>query len=377
MSNRVDVIRNMLRNTPLLSAVPDDLLHQFAERAVEKRFRRGEFILRDGDLSNSMYIIVQGEVDIIKDVHDQESLRSHFGPGEPFGEMALIDDSPRSAHVRAASDELVVLEFSKDDVLSLLLSHPKTLYAVMKVLNSRFRVANDERRREQEQKIDELSEINRQLQKANNDILLVLMRALDERDHATEGHSQRVTAYSLLMGEVLGLDAEALESLRRGAQLHDIGKIGVSDNILHKSDLLTDEDWRKMRDHPAKGKGIIADIDYLACAQDVVYSHHEHWDGMGYPQELHGEQIPLGARIFAVADVFDALTMKRSYKDEWSPEAACDQIIRESGTHFDPEVVEAFVKAFPQIVDELTRWKAEHKVHPIANRGVARTDNVL
>ena len=125
-----------------------------------------------------------------------------------------------------------------------------------------------------------------------------------------------------------------------------------------------------MRYHPSWGKLIIEEIEFLKRAIDVVYSHHERWDGRGYPQGLRGEEIPLGARIFAIADVFDALTMERSYKSAWTAEAARDQIVQESGTHFDPRVVDAFVKVLPQMVDVMIRSKqvvmeAESMEHPL------------
>ncbi len=202
-----------------------------------------------------------------------------------------------------------------------------------------------------QQKYDELAEVNRRLQESYHATLVALSHALDLRDQMTQGHSERVTAYSLAIAQSLGLDQDAQEALRLGALLHDIGKIGVSDAILRKPGSLDAREWDEMRQHPIWGKQIIERVDFLARALDVVYAHHEWWDGGGYPQRLRGEQIPLAARIFAVADVFDALTSDRSYKQAWPVEQARAQIIAESGTHFDPRVVNSFVAVFDRILE--------------------------
>ena len=177
-------------------------------------------------------------------------------------------------------------------------------------------------------------------------------RALDLRDHETEGHSRRVTDMAVRLGKTLGLDQEDLRQLQRGALLHDIGKIAVPDSILLKKGKLTRKEMAQIQQHPEHAKLFMEQIEFLKPAMAIPYSHHERWDGKGYPQGLKGEQIPFLARIFAVADVWDALTSERSYHKAMSFAEALDTIRSEAGTHFDPQVVDAFIKMLGDMLAE-------------------------
>lgn len=169
-------------------------------------------------------------------------------------------------------------------------------------------------------------------------------RALDLRDKETEGHSRRVTEMTLRLARALGMKEEELVHVRRGALLHDIGKAGVPDSILLKPGPLTPEEWEIMRRHPRYAYEMLSPIAYLRLALDIPYCHHEKWDGTGYPRGLKGEQIPLAARIFAVVDVWDALSSDRPYRPAWLPEKMRAYLKEEAGRHFDPRVVEVFLK---------------------------------
>jgi len=169
-------------------------------------------------------------------------------------------------------------------------------------------------------------------------------RALDLRDHETEGHSRRVADLAVKLGRALGLEEDDLEQLRRGALLHDIGKIAVSDEILLKKGELTHAEWTQVRRHPEYAKQFMEQIEFLTPAMVVPYSHHERWDGHGYPQGLKGDKIPLLARIFAVVDVWDAITSDRPYRKAMDFASAMDVIRSESGKQLDPHVVDTFTK---------------------------------
>jgi PAS domain S-box-containing protein len=168
-------------------------------------------------------------------------------------------------------------------------------------------------------------------------------RALELRDRDTEGHSQRVTRMTALLARAMNVSAEELVHIRRGALLHDIGKMGIPDSILRKPGPLTEEEWVVMRKHPEYAYEMLAPIAYLRPALDIPYHHHERWDGTGYPCGLQGENIPLAARIFAVVDVWDALCSNRPYSSGWSTTAVRDHIQSLAGTHLDPKVVEIFM----------------------------------
>ena len=168
--------------------------------------------------------------------------------------------------------------------------------------------------------------------------------ALDLRDEETEGHSKRVTAYTIELARKLGLDSDELKTIARGALLHDIGKIATPDAILLKPGRLDDEEMAIMREHCARGYEILCKIPFLGGATDIVHSHHERFDGEGYPRGLRGEEIPLGARIFAIADTLDAMTSDRPYRKGASFEAARNEIARCRGGQFDPGIVDAFMQ---------------------------------
>lgn len=189
-----------------------------------------------------------------------------------------------------------------------------------------------------------LREANTQLLNAYEATIEGLSLALDLRDRETEGHSRRVTDLTVQLAQAMGMGEEELMHIRRGALLHDVGKIGIPDSILHKPSTLTEEEWVIMRKHPQFAYDMLHSIEYLRPALDIPYSHHEKWDGTGYPRGLRGEEIPLTARLFAVADVWDALTSDRPYRAAWTKEQALEYIREQSGKHFDPQVVELFFK---------------------------------
>ncbi len=190
-----------------------------------------------------------------------------------------------------------------------------------------------------------------ELERSNTDLVLAYdgtiegwSRALDYRDKETEGHSRRVTELTLEIARFMGISADELVHIRRGALLHDIGKMGIPDNILLKPGPLTDEEWVIMRRHPVYALELLSPIAYLRPALDIPYCHHEKWDGTGYPRGLKGEEIPLAARVFAVVDVWDALNSDRPYRPAWPGEKIREHMRSLSGTHFDPKVCEAFLK---------------------------------
>lgn len=186
---------------------------------------------------------------------------------------------------------------------------------------------------------NDLQQSNTELTQAYDATIQGWSRALDLRDNETEGHTQRVTELTTTLGRQFGLSEEALVHVRRGALLHDIGKMGVPDGILLKPGPLTAEEWIIMRKHTSFAYELINPIQYLRPALDIPYCHHEKWDGSGYPRGLSGDQIPFAARIFAVVDVWDALTSDRPYRSAWPKEKVLDHIRSLAGTHFDPQVV--------------------------------------
>jgi putative nucleotidyltransferase with HDIG domain len=208
-----------------------------------------------------------------------------------------------------------------------------------------------------ERKNAELRRLNHQLDRVVDrrtaQLLIGLLNALDHRDTETQGHSLRVGLYARRLAEALSIQGEAVFDIERGALLHDIGKIGVSDAILLKPGPLTPDEWEEMRRHTIYGYKIVEPIDFLAGAAAIIRSHHERYDGTGYPDRLKGDQICPGARIFSIIDTYDAMTSDRPYRKALSPSAARIEIEKCRGVQFDPELASAFLAIPQETLDEI------------------------
>ncbi|MGC2447676.1 MAG: HD domain-containing phosphohydrolase [Candidatus Sulfotelmatobacter sp.] len=202
---------------------------------------------------------------------------------------------------------------------------------------------------------DQLQATVRELERSYDMTLEALGDALDMKDAETEGHSRRVTAFTIVIAKAMGLPPEQIPTIARGAFLHDIGKLAIPDAILRKPGKLTPDEMSIMQEHCYKGYQIVKKIPFLVDACDIVYSHQERYDGTGYPRGLKAEEIPLGARIFSIADTLDAMTVDRVYRPKQSYQAAREEIIRWSGRQFDPDVVKAFLEIPEDIWDRLRK----------------------
>ena len=222
----------------------------------------------------------------------------------------------------------------------------------LELARHRYRTSLELRVRE---KTAELSNALREVEAAYSSTLYALVAALDAREHETSDHSERVVRYTLAIAERMGVPACDRPDIARGALLHDIGKIGVPDAILLKPGKLLPAEWKEMRKHPETGHTILQSIPFLRVPAEIVLAHQERWDGEGYPRGLPGEQIPLGARIFAIADTLDAITSDRPYRRGQPFEKARAEIARYAGIQFDPRCAEAFLSLDPALLEALRR----------------------
>jgi putative nucleotidyltransferase with HDIG domain len=208
----------------------------------------------------------------------------------------------------------------------------------------RLRKAHDNLQAAHEQVTEAMTSLGR----AYEGTLKSLVTALDARDDETAGHSERVADLTIAIAAEMGLrtGTDEWRYISWGALLHDIGKIAIPDGVLRKPSSLNEEEWEAMRTHPQTGHDILQAVDFLRPAADIVLAHHERWDGGGYPRGLAGEEVPLGARIFMVADAFDAMTSDRVYRSAMPAEEALAEILRHSGTQFDPASVKAFLSVY-------------------------------
>ena len=238
---------------------------------------------------------------------------------------ALDDRQSLLNGLEAGADEFISKPFDRYELRARLLGITRL---------NRFHKLNEER--------SNIEHAHNKLKAAYDATIEGWSRAMDLRDRETEGHTQRVTHLTLKLAEAAGMNQEELVHIRRGALLHDMGKLGIPDSVLHKPDKLTDEEWVLMRQHPQLAYDMLHPIDYLHPALDIPYCHHEKWDGSGYPRGLKGEQIPLVARLFAIVDVWDALTSDRPYRPAWQKEETLKYIKGQTDKHFDPRAVDLF-----------------------------------
>jgi putative nucleotidyltransferase with HDIG domain len=192
--------------------------------------------------------------------------------------------------------------------------------------------------------VGSLHKSKKELLNAYDNTLEGWVKALELRDKETQGHSERVIELTLKLADDMGIHGEALTGIRRGALLHDIGKMGVPDAILHKEECLNEDEMAVIRNHPRFAYDMLKEIDYLQAALEIPYCHHERWDGTGYPRGLKGEEIPLAARIFAIVDVWDAMTNDRPYRKAIPHDEVLAHLVNQSGRHFDPAIVEVFLR---------------------------------
>ena len=239
---------------------------------------------------------------------------------------ALDDKDSRLQGIEAGADEFVAKPF---DFMELRL-RIKTILRL-----NRYRQLLDERAN--------LERANLELAQAYDETLKGWALALELRDYETQGHSHRVTEMTVRLARALGMNNGELVHIRRGALLHDVGKMAIPDHILQKPGPLTHPEWEIMRKHPSYAYELLFPITYLRPALEIPYNHHEKWDGSGYPRGLKAESIPFAARIFAVIDVWDALRSNRPYRDAWPAEKIRTYLRDNAGSHFDPQIVEVFL----------------------------------
>ena len=244
---------------------------------------------------------------------------------------ALDDRESRMAGLQAGADDFITKPY---DIFEL-----QVRIQNMTRLN-RYRLLTEQRLK--------MEELHNEVVSAYDKTIEGWSKALDLRDKETEGHTQRVSEMTQQLARAVGLAEDDLIQIKRGALLHDVGKLGIPDSILLKPEALSSAEWEIMRKHPIYAYEWLSAIDYLQTALEIPYCHHEKWDGTGYPRGLQGEEIPLTARLFAVVDVWDALTSDRPYRKAITNDEAWKYISNQTGKHFDPAAVTAFEKCFIQ-----------------------------
>jgi HD-GYP domain-containing protein (c-di-GMP phosphodiesterase class II) len=287
----------------------------------------------------------------------EERILQRSGPGNFLGEMSMFDPDGRRTATAQAQTAATLLEMSLSSFQKLLHQQPDLAFEVTRQLSLRLRNSDNaiihelqEKNRQLAAAYAELQVANRNLEAAKEELEIAYeatlkgwVRALDLRDKETKGHTQRVTALTRVLAKAMGFEGESLIHVTRGALLHDIGKMGIPDNILLKPGALTAEEREHIQQHPLLAFEMLSPIQFLHPAIDIPYCHHEKWDGTGYPRGLKGAEIPLIARIFSIIDVWDALVSDRPYRKAMEPAEVQVYLRQQSGTAFDPKIVDLFL----------------------------------
>lgn len=311
-----------------------DLL-EIAAISTERHFTVGEIIIEENSKAEGFFIIYKGKIEILKKFEDgEEVVLGVYSDGEFFGEMAILDEGPRSATARAM-EPTTVMQVSYKDFEKILGVVPQIAYEIMKELSIRLRQTGA-------LLVWQLKRKNRELAEVSLNTVRAVVQFLEERNPFLKGHSERVSRLAVAIGTEMGLGDEAISSLELGGLLHDIGMIGVSDTIINEARPLDNSEYDIIKQHPADGKRMIELIPHLQQVLSSILSHHERFDGSGYPEQLEGTQIPIAGRVIALADVFDALITDRPQRKRMDSKEAVSYIVDQSGISFDPEIVSTF-----------------------------------
>jgi len=300
----------------------------------EKSYRKGAVIIEEHTEAERFFIIYRGKIEITKRFEgDEEFVLSVQSDGDFFGEMALLDEQPRSATARAL-EPTIVLETSRQNFETLLYKAPMLAYRIMRELSTRLRETGA-------LLVSHLQQRNRQLHRSHIDTIAVVVQAVEKRAAQTGGRTRRVADLARAIGKEMALADGQLMVLELSALLHDLGMLAVPESLLAKPGPLAEGEVEAIRQHPAISKEMIEGTPFLRKAIPEVVHHHERFNGTGYPEGLSGTAIPLASRIIAVVDAFEAMTRDRPYRDRLGADEAMKEIRTLAGVQFDPDVVAA------------------------------------
>jgi len=322
--------------------------HKLAKLELQKTH---DFLNNLLNYANAPIIVWDGNLEITRFNHASERLTGLsfkevagkeldilFPPESRDASLALMGETLNGKHWKSVEIPI----FNRNGDVRIVLWNSANLYEPeTHTLNATIAQGQDITERKQAEAL--LQKTSEELRQAYDATLEGWSNALELRERETAGHSQRVVQTTLKIARVMGINENELVHYQRGALLHDIGKMGIPDAILMKPGPLNDDEWEIMRQHPVYAYNLLCKIPFLLPALDIPYYHHEKWDGSGYPKKLKGEVIPLAARIFAIVDVWDALSFDRPYRKAWTEEKVMEYLKEKSGTQFDPQVVDTFL----------------------------------
>ena len=341
-----------LGRADMLGALPAAALHDLAARATPRRFKAGQVVFHEGDEGNSLHVVRRGHLKVVRPTHDDRLVLDRMDPGQAFGELAVLNSAPRLASVIALED-CETIEVSKVDFERVLEEHPDAVRRMLGTLSTSLTLAKEEVARQNRRLESAVRERTADLRESQLEVVRRLSQAAESRDHDTGVHITRMSRVCSRLALAAGATPEQAEMLLNAAPMHDVGKIGIPDHILLKPGSLDREEWEIMKGHAAIGAELLAGSrsPVVQMGELIALTHHERWDGTGYPRGLKGEEIPFVSRITSVGDVFDALISDRPYKSAWPLDEARVEVMRLSGQNFDPDLVTVFDGVFYELVE--------------------------
>ena len=329
----------------LFAGLPQPALADLARHARTETYPAGTTIFEEGDHGDCVHVLRSGAVKVVRPSHDADVVLDVLGPGQVFGELAVLNSSPRSATLVALADSVTV-SVDKGSIDQVLDRHPAAVRDMLGTVARSLTFAKEELARHNRALEDTVRERTEELRKSHLEVVRRLAQAAEWHDDTTGQHIARMSrlAHGLALGA--GMDRGRAEMLLQASALHDIGKIGIPDRVLLKPGKLDADEWQLMKTHTTIGAQILAGSrsEVLRMAESIALTHHERWDGKGYPYGLAGDAIPLEARICSICDVFDALLSERPYKKAWPVSEALAEIARMSGQAFEPWLVDVFLR---------------------------------
>jgi HD-GYP domain-containing protein (c-di-GMP phosphodiesterase class II) len=333
-----------LGRAPLLRELPGPALHELAAITERRRHVPGDVVIREGGPPDALHVVSAGQLVVLRPSRDPGLVLNRLVPGDAFGELAVLCDAPRLASVVAveASETLVI---AKEDLDRILAANALATRRMLGSLARSLTLAKEEVTRQNARLEAEVRQRTADLRESQLEIVRRLSHAVESRDDETGVHTTRMSRMCSALAREAGLRDDQIELLLHAASMHDIGKIAIPDRVLLKPGPLDTDEWELMKTHTLVGAEMLAGSrsPVVQMGEVIALSHHERWDGSGYPHALQGEDIPLVARVCAVCDVFDALVSDRPYKSAWQVDDALEELRRLAGNHLDPELVALFV----------------------------------
>ncbi len=328
----------------LFASLPQPALADLARHARTCTYSAGSTVFEEGDLGDCLHVVRSGAVKVVRPSHDDNVVLDVLGPGKVFGELAVLNSSPRTATLVAIADTTTVV-VDKGAIDTVLDRHPTAVREMLGTVARSLTFAKEELARHNRALEDTVRERTEELRRTHLDIVRRLAQAAEWHDDTTGRHISRMSRLTHRLGLAAGLSPERAEMLLQASALHDIGKIGIPDRVLLKPGKLDEEEWELMKTHTTIGAQLLSgsSSEVVQMAERIALTHHERWDGKGYPHGLHGVDIPFESRICTITDVFDALVSERPYKPAWTVADALAEIERMSGSAFEPRLVELFM----------------------------------